>query len=112
MPRLLFSTLIDKVRQLATVAFTPGCFTRETSPFRRQCGEIRPLSTDRREKGIYNRRPRERDGKIRGERCARNGAEERERDTRAPNDRGMNFIGAIRNEIEARRNYRDAFRGE
>lgn len=30
----------------------------------------------------------------------------------SPNGRGMNFIGAIRNEIEASRNYRDAFRGE
>lgn len=31
---------------------------------------------------------------------------------RGPNDRGMNFIGAIRNEIDAGRDYRDAFRGK
>ena len=105
MLRLLFSTLIDKIRQLATV----GCFTRKTSPFQRQCGEIHPA--DCRERREFTTDVRANAMEKFAVNVARNGAEE-ERDTRAPNDRRMNFIGAIRNEIEARRNYRDAFRGE
>lgn len=100
----IFSPLINKVSQLVTTAFTPAVLRQTRTPFSRQW-QFRGAFVESSRK-IYSGR---RYDKNYGERCTQLYRKIRKR---APNGRGMNFIGPIRNEIEACRNYRDAFRGE